>query len=783
VWRREHALYPFQQTAADRMLECNVLLAFEMGCLAGDTVINLNRGGKGFNMRLDLLVERQTDGIWRPEISTMVARNVDGVRRLARLEKAWFSGMKETYEITTIEGRKIRATDEHPFQTVEGWARLDDLNRGDQVLVDAGRSKKGRTAPKAYYKQIFGMQHHPYRTWWANKYWAVPEHRMVAEADLNNMSFETFCKMVERGEIEFMSFLDPAVYAVHHIDHNHLNNAPENLMPMTHSQHHVLHVKEGKDRNVLHQIGAETILSIKKFGEEPTYDIAVEDDPHNFLANGFVVHNTGKTPTTLFTLERLRERGEIKGAGIILAPASLMYQWQREVEKFTYSVAMVLTGPPKTRQMLYLTASQCDYVIMTYDTFVRDQEEIAKRDLKAFLVLDEATAIKTFKAKRTKELKRVGGNYPIRYALTGTPIENGKPEELFSILEWVDSRITGSWWKFEKDHLIRNDFGWITGYRDILKFHKKVKPNLLRKRINDSDVSKYLPAVITPEPYEVTLDAKTRKVYQRIVDDLLADLSEIADKISVKLSAGWDSEDPDHPDGKMMAKIQTARMLLDHPVAVYSSAARFADPDDDRGSSYADELVTEGVIDGLKPVKFEAFLNYMGEFLERDEKNKAVVFCSFVDVAHAIHDALPGSVVFTGSMSPKERDAAVIKFQSDPDIRVFVSTDAGGYGLDLPQANLLVNYDMPWQAGLLKQRNARIRRASSEWKHVVVQDFIMMDTIEERLLHMLNHKIAVSEAFVDGEGVLEDGSLGSDLDTLRSFLTAISVRPALIDTI
>lgn len=480
---------------------------------------------------------------------------------------------------------------------------------------------------------------------------------------------------------------------------------------------------------------------------------------------------TGKTPTTLYALESLRDLDVVVGAGIILAPASLMFQWEREIQKFTTSSALVLSGPPKTRRMLYMSAGQYDYVIMTYDTFVRDAEEIHRRDLKAFLVIDEATAIKTFKAKRTKELKRVRDSYPVRYALTGTPIENGKPEELFSILEWVDPRIAGSWWKFEKEHLIRNSLGWVEGYRNIRDFHKRIKPNLVRKTIKDPDVSKYLPGVITPEPVEVGMDRKTRAVYERIVMNLLTDLDEAAATIGDRFSAGWDEEDPDHPDGKMMAKIQTARMLLDHPVAVYASAARFADPEDDRGSAYAWELVNSGLIDGLKSVKFDAFLGYTSEFLERDDKNKAVVFCSFVDVAEAIHNALPGSVVFTGSMSAKQRDEAVIKFQTDPNCRVFVSTDAGGYGLDLPQANLLINYDMPWQAGLLKQRNARIRRASSEWEHVVVQDFIVMETIEERLMEMLRHKIAVSDAFVDGDGILEDGSLGSSLDTLRSFLT------------
>jgi SNF2 family DNA or RNA helicase len=126
-------------------------------------------------------------------------------------------------------------------------------------------------------------------------------------------------------------------------------------------------------------------------------------------------------------------------------------------------------------------------------------------------------------------------------------------------------------------------------------------------------------------------------------------------------------------------------------------------------------------------------------------------------------------------MTPKDRETAKSTFQTDPNRRVFVSTDAGGYGLDLPQANLLINYDLPWQAGLLKQRNARIRRASSEWEHVVIQDFIVEGTIEERLLQMLDHKIAVSDAFVDGEGILEDGSLGSSLESLRAFLSEVDV--------
>jgi SNF2 family DNA or RNA helicase len=481
----------------------------------------------------------------------------------------------------------------------------------------------------------------------------------------------------------------------------------------------------------------------------------------------------GKTPTTIHAIESLKASGEVTHPGLILAPASLLAQWAREVSKFTDgSSAMIIQGPPKNREFLYLTAKAYDYVIMTYDTYVRDEIRLSKMVFD-FIVLDEATAIKSFKAKRTKALKRAANDIVIRYALTGTPVENGKPEELFSILEWVDPKIPGPWWKFEKDHLIRNSWGWVEGYRNIDRFHRRVKGNILRKTVHDPEVSKYLPAVISPDPIKVRMDRKTHKVYARAMNELLADLDKVVENMAVIGPASdWDEEDPDHPDGKMMSKIQTTRMLLDHPVSVYSSAARFEDPADPRGSEFSATLVSEGLLDGLPSPKFDAFSAYLTEFLDRSPDNKVVVFCSFVDVAQFIHESTPKSVVFTGSMSRKQRDAAAVQFQTDPDTRVFISTDAGGYGLDLPQANLLINYDLPWQAGLMKQRNARIRRASSEWEHVVVQDFIVEGSIEERLSEMLRHKVAVSDAFVDGEGILEDGTISSSLDSLRSFLGA-----------
>lgn len=463
----------------------------------------------------------------------------------------------------------------------------------------------------------------------------------------------------------------------------------------------------------------------------------------------------GKTPTTLATLQALRDRGDITGPGIIVVPASLKWQWEREVRRWTTGVPFIIHGSASQRRAQYERAIHFDYVIMTYDAFVRDWS--LHKHIKSFLVLDEATAIKNFKSKRSQHFKKVRDRYPIRFALTGTPIENGNPEEIFSILEWVDPEILGKYWPFEKRYIKRNVFGWIDGYRNLDEFHKQIKPYVLRRTHKEPEVAKYLPKVRHLDPYVVGMDTRTALIYGQIADDILSDLNEMV--IRVHGSTNHSTLEDRHPDGKMMGKIQTARMFLDHPEVVFE-----ADGD------YATSIATTKLAGAPSP-KLDAVIAYVNDFLEASENNKVVIFTSFVHMASLLEICWGRAAVkFTGQMGARTREAAKVKFQTDPNVRVFVSTDAGGYGLDLPQANLLVNYDQPWQAGLLKQRNARIRRASSEWDYVVVQDFVVGGTLEERMLDMLAHKIAVSDAIIDGEGITEDGDLISDLDSLRSFL-------------
>jgi ATP-dependent DNA helicase DinG len=268
------------------------------GCIQGDALIAINRGGIGKSIRLSDLVVRFHGGrtprqqkFWDLSIPTFVQREVDGVVRLARLVNAWASGVKRTYTVTTESGRTIRATDEHPFLTDEGWKRLDELQVGMMVHV-RGTQRAAVRQPKILYDRVFSMQAHPFANRWKNGGAMVPRHRLVAEAYLNGMQPGEFTAQVTgRG----LSFIDPVEFAVHHRDRNPMNNDIGNLMVLTHSEHGALHAAEGIGNNVLYKVISEAVVSVELYGEEETFDLEVEDDPHNFIANGFVVHNTGKS--------------------------------------------------------------------------------------------------------------------------------------------------------------------------------------------------------------------------------------------------------------------------------------------------------------------------------------------------------------------------------------------------------------------------------------------------------------------------------------------------------
>jgi hypothetical protein len=121
-------------------------------------------------------------------------------------------------------------------------------------------------------------------------------------------------------------------------------------------------------------------------------------------------------------------------------------------------------------------------------------------------------------------------------------------------------------------------------------------------------------------------------------------------------------------------------------------------------------------------------------------------------------------------LNAKEKETSKVEFQTSKEVRVLISSDAGGYGVDLPQANLLVNYDLPWSSGAAVQRNSRIRRTSSTWKSVIIQDFLALNSIEERQYEMLQQKNTIADAVIDGQGINTRGGVDLTVGSLLNFL-------------
>ena len=176
-----------------------------------------------------------------------------------------------------------------------------------------------------------------------------------------------------------------------------------------------------------------------------------------------------------------------------------------------------------------------------------------------------------------------------RLGLTATPIEN-RPEELYSIMQWVDDTVLGRYDLFEKAYITRNRRGWVTDYKNLDVLRKRMGDALARKTRHDPDVRPYLPDVDEGN-WTVQLDAKTLNVYKYIAADMLSQIEEYSSKYndSINMNNVVPGFDETTPDGKLMAMYMCMEMLLDYPDLIWWSATEY-EKDSPNGSAYAHQL-------------------------------------------------------------------------------------------------------------------------------------------------------------------------------------------------
>jgi SNF2 family DNA or RNA helicase len=447
------------------------------------------------------------------------------------------------------------------------------------------------------------------------------------------------------------------------------------------------------------------------------------------------------------------------------------------ISEFTGAEAnvCVVDGPPRQRQGQYgdYKEGRTDYLIINPEQLVNDWDIISKlpRD---FIVADEVQWAKNFAPKRSKRLKRFHATY--QWGLTGQPVEN-RAEEVFSIMQWIDPTVLGRYDTFERAFINRDSWGNVRSYKNLPTLHKLLSEHMVRR--TREEVRDQLPSVTGPVPVLVDLDIEGARLYRRIVADLMRDLEEaFAAYGNFSLSSFYagDSE-MSETRGAIMSKLTCLRMLLDSPELLRRSAAHYRGEiaqGNRTGSVYAAELDQAGLLDRCKQTpKLDATVELVCSMLEANPRNKVVIFSSFKDSLALLTAAtakLAGSVIFSGDVGQKQREVVKQQFATDAKTRLFLSSDAGGTGLDLPMANYLISFDLPWSAGAYSQRQSRIIRLSSQFPEVTLISMQIKDSLDEYQDALLGQKQKVANAVTDGKGISSRGNLRLDLQSLTTFL-------------
>lgn len=316
-----------------------VILHADTGCLTGDTEVLLNRGGNGMRYKLkdaylhingippfqipegtckcgclELLRSARTkilrehvgrDRIWSkmPKIRSLVNNEL----RLQEMINVVYSGKKQVYELKLENDFKLKGTACHPILTTIGFIPLGELTPSHDILIDPIWDKNKyqplkKEEIKIRDKFVLNLWHHPYARKVAIKHntrgftMRVPEHILKYEAGLNNLPYDELINRCRIGKnLDGLNFVDSSIYAIHHKDHNHHNNEYSNLECMTHSDHMTYHGNLNYINFWTFAPKISKMLSVTKLGIEDTYDIQCPSPYHNFVANGIVVHNSGKS--------------------------------------------------------------------------------------------------------------------------------------------------------------------------------------------------------------------------------------------------------------------------------------------------------------------------------------------------------------------------------------------------------------------------------------------------------------------------------------------------------
>ncbi|MBQ8075769.1 MAG: DEAD/DEAH box helicase [Oscillospiraceae bacterium] len=416
----------------------------------------------------------------------------------------------------------------------------------------------------------------------------------------------------------------------------------------------------------------------------------------------------GKTLQMLSLLSSMKESGENRPA-LVVCPASLVYNWKEECSRFTPNLsAETLAGTLSQRKAMLkqIAAGQgADLYITSYDLLKRD---ITAYDDLSFssVILDEAQYIKNQKTAIAKTVKVLKSDH--RFALTGTPIEN-RLSELWSIFDFLMPGFlyTSSEFaeRFETPIMKKKDA------EATNRLSRMTEPFILRRK--KTDVLKDL-----PEKLEEVHSSMMEDDQRRLYDAQVVHMKELLD------STGDSGEDK----MRILAEITRLRQLCCDPSLLF---------EDYKGSSTKRqaclELIQNAIDGGHRMLVFSQFTSMLSLLAEDLKKEKIPFF------------------TITGSTPKQERLRLVNEFNSNERVPVFlVSLKAGGTGLNLTGADVVIHYDPWWNLAVQNQATDRAHRIGQTRKVTVIK-LIAANSIEEKIVQLQEAKRDLADAIMEGQ--------------------------------
>ena len=415
----------------------------------------------------------------------------------------------------------------------------------------------------------------------------------------------------------------------------------------------------------------------------------------------------GKTIQAIGTAALYLREGLVNSV-LVICPTSLKYQWKREIQRFVGEEATVVEGNQPTRKDLYDTVDT-HFKIVSYNAVKNDVRILGGLHFD-MVIMDEVQRLKNWDTQIARAARKITSDYAV--ILSGTPLEN-KLEELYSIVQLVDQFHLGPYYLFRHEHIEMSPSGKVLGYKGLNAIGKQLEPVLLRRR--KAEVALQLPGRMDKNLF-VPMTEEQAGIH--------AEYADMVARIVHKWQATHYLSETDRR--RLLTGLSMMRMVCD--------------------STYILDQQTR------HDTKVEETMNIL-ESIFASGNEKVVIFSGWERMTRLIAAELDArgiaySNLHGGVPSGKRKDL-IDRFTDNPQVRVFLSTDAGATGLNLQAASYMINLDLPWNPAVLEQRIGRIYRIGQR-QRIQVINLVAIGTIEERMLLKLKFKTDLFDGVLNG---------------------------------